>query len=269
MQSFQAGKTAIRGLGHALFGIGLIVSGSAASSGQDAPGVVSTAAVAPIPTDEQLANAKCISGMQKFLPGEYFYCLAAQSYGQNQHRYAEKFFKEAASWASKPADYVLGVMALNGDQQPANPPLALAWFELAAERHTPRFQEPYDQLRARLGAADLAKADAYVATLRRTYGDEVAAPRAEARYRDGVARLPRTAAETNYCIEGARDYRASAGAPDAPGGTGGMQAAQACGTTEAVVKYVDGQAADVFEGWSGHVTVGAVAPVTGPGVSPR
>ena len=239
----------LRSLFQTLMLIGLIPAGAAAFDVEAGP-----------VSDKQLANARCISGMEKFLPGEYFYCLAAQSYGQNQHRYAEKFFKEAASWASKPAQYVLGVMALNGDQQRADAPLALAWFALAAERHTPRFQEPYDQLKATLSAADLAKADAYLASMKRTYGDDAAAPRAEERYRDGINRLPRTAAETNFCIEGARDYRSTAGSPDAPGGDGGLSTAQACGTKEAVVKYVDSQAVDVFEGWRGHVTVGALAP---------
>jgi len=114
----------------------LLCLGASALNAQDAQSPTSP------PSDDQLANAKCISGMEKFLPGEYFYCLAAQSYGEKKHRYADKFFKEAASWASKPAQYVLGVMALNGDQQAVNRPLALAWFALASERHTPRFQAP-------------------------------------------------------------------------------------------------------------------------------
>jgi len=222
-------------------------------------------APAPPPTSEQLARAKCVSGMEKFLPGAYFYCLGAQSYGQNQHRYADRFFKEAASWASKPAEYVLGVMALNGDGEPVNRPLALAWFALAAERQTPRFEQPYDALKSSMSTAELGKADDYLASLRKTYGDAVAAPRAERRYRDGVNQLPKTAAETNYCISGARDYGASTGAADAPEGGGSMGAAQACGTAEAVVRFVDSQAGDVFEGWSGHVSVGAIQPASAGG----
>jgi hypothetical protein len=33
-----------------------------------------------------------------------------------------------------------------------------------------------------------------------------------------------------------------------------------CVPSEVVVKYVDSKASDVFEDWSGHVTVGAVTP---------
>lgn len=216
------------------------------------------------PSDEQLASARCISGMEKFVPGDYFYCLAAQSYGENKHRYADKFFKEAASWASKPAQYVLGVMALNGDQQPVNRPLALAWFALASERHTPRFQAPYDELKGQLSPAELTKSDDYLASLKKTYADAVAAPRAEQRYRDGVRRLVGAAATGTYCMEGVRDARDI-------GGSGSMDAgaisslAASCPPSPVIVKYVDSKAADVFEDWSGHVSVGAIDPVSRPG----
>lgn len=216
------------------------------------------AAAASTPTDKQLASAKCISGMEKFLPGEYFYCVAAQSYGQNKYRYAEKFFKEAASWASKPAQYVLGIMALNGDQQPVNRPLALAWFALASERHTPRFQQPYDELKSQLGPSELAKADEYLASMKRTYGDDVAAPRAEERYRQGVGRLVGSAAGTTYCMEGVRDFRDLAGPGNDMESMVNSTVATPCAPGEAVAKYVDNQAAQVFEDWSGHVTVGPI-----------
>jgi hypothetical protein len=214
---------------------------------------------APPPSDQQLAATKCISGMEKFLPGEYFYCLAAQSYGENKHRYADKFFKDAAGWASKPAQYVLGVMALNGDQQPVNRPLALAWFALASERHTPRFQAPYDELKAQLNPAELARADDYLVSMKKTYSDAVAAPRAEQRYRDGVRRLVGAAASGTYCMEGVRDASQLAGGSSMDAGTI-SSLTSSCVPSEVVVKYVDSKASDVFEDWSGHVTVGAVTP---------
>jgi hypothetical protein len=219
------------------------------------------------PSDEQLASAKCISGMEKFLPGEYFYCVAAQSYGENKHRYADKFFKEAASWASKPAQYVLGVMALNGDQQPVNRPLALAWFALASERHTPRFQAPYDELKGQLSPAELAKADDYLDAMKKTYADAVAGPRAEQRYRDGVRRLVGAAASGTYCMEGVRDASKLAGSGSMDGGTIGALTSS-CVPSQVVVKYVDSKAADVFEDWSGHVSVGAIDPVSPSGARP-
>ena len=83
--------------------------------------------------DPALADAKCISGMEKFLPANYYYCVAAQSYGAGHYEQAQRLFRQAAAWASKPAQYVLGVMALQGDHQSIDRPLALAWFALAAE----------------------------------------------------------------------------------------------------------------------------------------
>jgi hypothetical protein len=201
--------------------------------------------------------------MEKFLPGEYFYCLAAQSYGENKHRYADKFFKEAASWASKPAQYVLGVMALNGDQQSVNRPLALAWFALASERHTPRFQAPYDELKGQLTPAELAKADEYLASMKKTYGDAVAAPRAEERYREGTRRLVGATASGTYCMEGLRDTSKLAGSGSMDADTVSAMTSS-CVPSQVVVKYVDSKAGDVFEDWSGHVSVGAIEPASGP-----
>ena len=88
----------------------------------------------------------------------------------------------------------------------------------------------------------------------------VAAPRAEERYRDGIRRLVGPAATGTYCIAGVRD------ASDI-GGSGSMDAgaisslAASCPPSPVVVKFVDGKAADVFEDWSGHVSVGAIDPV--------
>ncbi len=78
-----------------------------------------------VPSDADLANTSCTSGEERFLPGDYYYCLGTQSYGAHRYQKAQKFFTTAASWASKPAQYVLGIMALNGDQQPVNRPLGL------------------------------------------------------------------------------------------------------------------------------------------------
>ncbi|MGN6479055.1 hypothetical protein [Luteibacter sp.] len=51
-------------------------------------------------TDQELSDAKCAIGMEKFLPGDYYYCLGAQNYGTQHTEAAQRFFKEAAGWAS-------------------------------------------------------------------------------------------------------------------------------------------------------------------------
>jgi hypothetical protein len=142
----------------------------------------------PPVTDKQMAETRCIIGLEKFLPADYYYCLASQSYGEKNYGEAQKFFHTAASWASKPAQYILGVMALNGDHQPVNRPLALAWMALAAERHTERFSQAYMTLRKHMSPQEIDASDRLLQGLRPTYADATAATRAEARYHDAAGR---------------------------------------------------------------------------------
>lgn len=209
-------------------------------------------------TNQQLSDAKCVIGMEKFLPGDYYYCLGAQNYGTEHTEAAQRFFKEAAGWASKPAQYVLGIMALNGDHQPMDRPLAYAWFTLAAERNTPRFVQPRDQLKAVLKPDELRRAEAYLADMRHTYADAVAAPRAETRYRDGMAML-KDKAGSSYCMAGSQDFRELA--------TG--QVPSSCQPTDQVVQFVDKQANNVFEDWTGHVSVGPLQAVPQSSSTPQ
>ena len=201
------------------------------------------------PTDAQLAGTRCVIGMEKFLPADYYYCLAAQTYGEHDDAEAQRFFHTAASWASKPAEYVLGVMALNGDHQPVDRPLALAWLTLAAERHTARFAEAADALRGHLSPRDRRESDILLHGLEPEYADATAAKRAEARYRDGMQMLRSPSTGSNYCMAGMADIS------DLGGGTMSPEQAMHCPPTVIVVQQIDKKAADVFEGWRGHVTV--------------
>jgi len=210
---------------------------------------------APPPTDEQLADARCIIGLEKFLPADYYYCLASQSYGEKNYGEAQKFFHTAASWASKPAQYVLGVMALNGDHQPVNRPLALAWLALAAERHTERFNQAYVELREHLSPRERAESEELLRNLQPTYADATAATRAEARYRDGMQMLRSKGIGSSYCMQGMFD------AAQLAGSTIGPDQAMACPQTTTLAVQIDKKAADVFEDWHGHVTVEPLQPV--------
>jgi hypothetical protein len=219
------------------------------------PSSAQTAAANSPPTDADFASVKCAIGMEKFLPADYYYCLAGQRYGLHDYGQAQRFFHEAASWASKPAQYVLGVMALHGDQQPVDKPLALAWFALAAERHTERFSKAYQDLDAQLSAEDRRKAAKLLHDLQPRYGDATAASRAETRYRDGMRLLRQTANQSNYCIAGMYDFRDLAG----------TSTGKVCPPTQVVVNQIDKTAANVFEDWHGHVTVGPLQQVPRPG----
>lgn len=189
--------------------------------------------------------------MEKFLPGTYFYCLASQNYGEHHFGYAQRFFQEAASWGEKPAQYVLAVMALNGDHQPVDRPLAFAWLTLAAERGTKRFQKPHQDLGKSLSPDELAKAGKLLEGMNR-YRDAIAMPRAEKRYADGMASLHGT---TTYCMGGMFDFGALANVDGSPQNM--AQIAAHCPQTEQMKEKINEVAVDVFEDWHGHVAVGA------------
>ncbi|WP_232823544.1 hypothetical protein [Dyella sp. C9] len=207
----------------------------------------------PVPTDEDLANTNCAIGEEKFLPGDYYYCLGTQTYGSHRYESAQRFFTTAASWASKPAQYVLGIMALNGDHQPVNRPLALAWMALASERPNSDFQKAYQTAYAAASASERKAAQELLAKMRPIYGDSTAAVRAEKRYADGMAMLTRLSnSGGKYCMAGAGNSADPVTDP------------ASCPQAGMVVKVVDAAAVNVFDGWVGHVQVGPLQQV-GPG----
>ncbi len=199
----------------------------------------------PPPSDKDLASTNCAIGEEKFLPGDYYYCIASQSYGQHDYANAKRFFTTAASWASKPAQYVLGVMALNGDQQPKNSPLALAWLSLAAERPNSSFKADYQAAYDSATAADRRAAEDLLAKMKPVYADATAARRAEQRYTQGMAMLARLdAGGGQYCMAGIATQDGSAASPES------------CPPIQVVAAGVDRAAAAVFDGWGSHVSVG-------------
>jgi hypothetical protein len=211
------------------------------------------------PSDEDLSKINCSISEEQFLPGDYYYCLASQSYGYQRYVQAQRYFKTAASWASKPAQYVLGVMALNGDQQPIDRPLALAWFTLAAERHQADFEAAYKQLAASATPGEQAASETLLKELRLTYADDVAAPRAERRYKDGMRNITRGGYSGVHCLSGVG--RAGGGSSD---DSSVSNSSIACVEIKALVQTIDQAADKVFDGWSGHVTVGALQPAAAP-----
>ncbi len=205
------------------------------------------------PTDADLAGTRCVAGEEKILPGDYFYCLGTQTYGLGRYATSQRFFKTAASWASKPAQYVLGVMALNGDHQPVNHALGLAWLALASERANSSFRQAYDTAMKNATDAERHAAEQLLVEMRPIYGDATAAPRAERRYADGMAELNRLSNRgAKYCMAGMTDPSRPVADP-----TG-------CPPVQTVIKALDQAAVNVFDGWSGHVQVGPLEQVPAP-----
>ena len=226
----------------------------AGATGDQAPAASSTSNY--VPSDAELAAAHCIIGEERFLPGDYYYCLGGLTYGQHNYGESVRFFTTAASWASKPAQYVLGVMALNGDHQPRNRALALAWFALASERSDSRFKAPYDEIYKASTQAERHAAEALLEKMRPTYADATAAVRAQERYIEGMKFLARMNMGNNqYCMEGMSTLDHPNVDPSA------------CQSVQQVITSVDKQATTVFEGWTGHVTVGPLQQVAAPAKS--
>lgn len=217
-------------------------------------GPVAAASADAPSSDAELASNKCVIGEERFLPSDYYYCLAAQSYGQKHYAYAHKFFTTAAGWASKPAQYVLGIMALDGDHQPVNRPLALAWLALASERPGSDIKGAYDSAYASATPAERQVAEKLLTRMRPTYADATAAVRAERRYAQGMEALNQMdRGGAKYCLEG---IVTPADLPPSDPST--------CPPAPLVESAIDRTAAKVFEGWSGHVSVGPLQQVVAP-----
>jgi TPR repeat protein len=213
------------------------------SDAQSVEPAQSSSSKAP-PSDAELARGNCVIGEERVLPGDYYYCIGAVAYGEHNYEQSNRFFTTAASWASKPAQYVLGVMALNGDHQPRNRPLALAWLSLAAERPNSRFKQAYDEAYAASTGEERAASQRLLATMRGTYADATAAVRAEQRYRSGMAVMERlNNSGYQYCIEGLSTVANPITDPSR------------CPQVQQIVEAVDAAAVNVFDGWAGHVTV--------------
>jgi hypothetical protein len=232
--------------------LGLAFGIPAAVAAQE-PAVASSTQAAT--SDADLANTRCVIGEEKFLPADYYYCLGTQSYGQNKYSAAKRFFTTAASWASKPAQYVLGVMALNGDHQQPDRALALAWFSLASERPDSHFAAAYNDLLKQATPSEIASAQALLAKMLPVYGDATAAKRGQERYEQGMALLKN---QTSYCMAGMSDIGHGAATMDSPAD------GDTCLRVESVQARVDKAAEIVFDGWQGHVTVGPLQQVHQP-----
>ncbi|MHC1480805.1 hypothetical protein ACYJW8_11165 [Frateuria aurantia] len=204
------------------------------------------------PSNRDLAESTCVIGEEAFVPGDYYYCLAGQSYGQKNYAQSRRFFTTAAGWASKPAQFMLGLMAFNGDHEPVNRPLGLAWLALAAERQQNRFTDALAKAKAMASPADWAAAQPILADLRPTYADAKAAPRAETRYQQGMQKLRQTEANAGaYCMEGMVPASQLSNMGD-----GSSISAASCPPVELVLQAIDHSAGQLFDGWTGHVETG-------------
>ncbi len=197
----------------------------------------------------EVSASYCARGLERFLPGSYYYCVGRRALAKGHAAASANALEQAARWASKQAQFLLGVGHYKGDFVPLDRARGLAWLTLAAERGDVVYQAVLNSAREQALPDELRHAEHLLQDMKMIYGDEVAARRAERRYRRERDALTRGEVYgAVICIEGLNvDHM----------GSGGCQAAQ---PVWMVARKVDGHAAELFQGWQGHVTVGDPQP---------
>jgi hypothetical protein len=150
------------------------------------------------------------------VPGEYYFFKGVEAVRANDYTHAVAMYKVAASWAYKTAEYNLGVIFVKGEGGvPEDHVQGLAWLTLAAERNDAEYVQARDKVRTQLPPEEIAKADALVAELSKVYGDQVALPRAKARWAEvrNSATGSRLGFASGNLQVGAADPRANASQP--------------------------------------------------------
>jgi len=124
----------------------------------------------------------CPNGLERFLPGDYYFCAATQAYWKGRPEDASRLLADAARWGNKTAQYALGVMYFNGDGAPVNRPLGLAWLALSAERHDPRNEQLFVSAYNSASPAERDQANTLWHSMKPQFADETAARRALAQF---------------------------------------------------------------------------------------
>lgn len=193
----------------------------------------------------------CPGGLERILPGEYYFCAAIRDFDHGHNSRARERLRDAAHWASKPAQYILGLMYFNGDEGPADRPLGVAWLALASERHDPRFEPAFAKAFLQLSPEERAQADVYWTTMRAEYADAVAGRRARRVYLEEMRNLEAASMfGGSIFIDGmtppGMGDTAVGGQPQIFEGQSGFS----------VGRLINSSAEDLFHGMNGTVTVG-------------
>lgn len=220
---------------------------------------------API-TLAELGKLGCAPGLERFLPGVYYYCVGARDLARHRDASGVEMLKLAAAWGSKPAQFTLGVGYFNGDIAATDRARGLAWLGLASERRDSSYQAVLRSAWKQATPAEQARANALWKAMLPTYGDARAARRAERRYqheRDQL--LGSITLGQRICIAGLTQ-RDMAAIPTPKIGTtlSPFQLSIGCpggAPASFVLHRLDGFAGSLFDGLEGHVTVGPLSPV--------
>lgn len=208
------------------------------------------------------SKAKCDPVLAKALPGDFDFCLASRHWSAGRHEQAVEFLQLAASWGDKAAQMALGVAYFNGDGIPRDRALGLAWLGLAAERQGAKASGLFASARSKVDDAEFERADALYRQMRAKYADEVAAVRADDRYRRAVHALKGDPAYgMGRCVAGF-GYVGFSNPRDLAQASGADKYQPCSMASERTMLAAIEQHYEVYtEGWNGRVTVGPAEPV--------
>lgn len=220
-------------------------------------GVMTPALAAPqgspvVDAAADVAPPGCNEAMYRFLPGEYNFCQAGVDLYRGRNKSAIETLKLAAGWGSKKAQYVLGVSYFRGDVVPVDHALGLAWLVLAMERQDPTYEAVFVSARSQSTYAEQRRARELLTQMRPVYADAVAARRAQTRFDRMIRELNyHEPFDVGVCIKGL---------------TGGLIAEEeftdsSCPNPRLATARLHIVSDVYFEGWAGHVSVGALESV--------
>jgi hypothetical protein len=199
----------------------------------------------------------CAQSLERLLPGDYYFCAAARDLSYHHNERSRERLRDAAHWASKPAQYALGLMYFNGDEGPANRPLGLAWLALADERHDPRFEPAFIKAYAQATPEERAQANTYWVSLKDDFSDAVAGQRARRRYTNEMRNIEAAS------MFGGSIFLDGITPPEGPGFgqfNNGESTRVSGDHGFAVTRSLNKAGDEFFRGMAGTVTVGEVTP---------
>lgn len=211
---------------------------------------------------QALRQLGCPKGLERFLPGIYYYCVGARDLQIGKSARGLDMLKIAAAWGSKPAQLTLGLAYFNGDVAAKDPVSGLAWLGLAAERGDPNYVAIFDSAWRKSTASQRLAADDLWRGMLPKYGDEHAAHRALRRYQhERDVLLDNEVDGARVCIEGLTTGKVQEIDPDNPDNTTCVGAMP----VYIAAKQVDNFASSLLDGWQGHVVVGKLEQMPLPG----
>lgn len=194
------------------------------------------------------------------LPGDFNFCAGRKQWAKGRYEQARELFVLSAGWGNKLAQRLLGLAYFNGEGGVKDRPLGLAWLALAAERQDPTAASLYLSALARATPAEKSRAQALYAQMRARYADDVAAARAERRFRRAIKELTSDPVYgRGRCIVGANSDAID---PSVDPLSGNDCSAQ---SERAVIRSLEIRSTFYFNGWNGRVSVGPAEAVPGGG----